>query len=178
MDTKRRSRRVGRRSEVLAVRVSPRTRYQAELLALLHQKSVSEIVEAALEQLAALPESSGGATLKGQVEVFRRRARMGDDENTDLVTETWDEEEWARRFKLYLLNADALPPMERSFWLEIYRDQSNFEDDGVPEDIDIEDDDPPTTDELIWGKPNLRLPRMKRDVVRAKWEAFLNHGAR
>lgn len=172
MEIRRRSRRVGRRSEVLAVRVSPRTRYQAELLAMLHRRSVSEIVEAALQRLASLPESSGGATLKGQVEVFRRNARMGDDEDTDLVTETWDEEEWARRFKLYLLHADALPPVERLFWLEIHRDRSNFEDDGVPDDIDIEDDIPLTADELIWGKPKLRMPRMKREVIRPKWEAF------
>ena len=172
MSTKRRLRRVGRRSEVLAVRVSPRTRYQAELLALLHQRSVSEVVEIALERLAALPESQGGATVIRPVEVFQRDAMIGDDDVIDLVTETWDEEEWARRYKLYLLHPQALPPEERSFWLQICRDRENFEDDGVPEEIELDDDIPLSADELIFGKRRLRVPAMKRDAIRAKWEKF------
>ena len=133
----------------MAVRVSPETRYRAELLGLLHQRSVSEVIEIALERLASQPESRGGAQLIDQVEAWSREDQIGDDKAVDLVAETWDEEEWARRLKLAALHPKALPPEERAFWLGILSDPDNFVRSDIPDDIDIEDGDPTPVEELI-----------------------------
>ncbi len=174
METKRRARRKGRRSEVLAVRVSPETRYRAELLGLLHQRSVSEVIEIALERLASAPESRGGAVLVNQVETWSETIKMGDDETIDLIEETWDEEEWARRLKLAALHPKCLPPEERVFWLGILGDPDNFVGSDVPDDIEIEDDEPTPVEELLFGRPALKLRPMKRDLIRHKWERFIS----
>ncbi len=160
------------------MRVSPETRYRAKLLGLLHQRSVSEVIEVALERLAAAPESRGGATLVDQVETWSQTIKIGDDEHIDLVQETWDEEEWARRLKLAALHPMGLPPEERAFWLGILRDPDNFVGSDVPDDIEIEDDDPTPVEELLFGRPALKLRPIKRDVVRGKWQDFLAFGAR
>lgn len=178
MKVKRRVRQEGRRSGVLAVRVSPEARYQAELLAQLHQRSVSEVVEIALARLAAQPESRGGAVLVRQVESWDRNAAMGSDKEIDLVQETWDDEDWARRLKLAALHPQALPPEERVFWKEVFGDRENFEDSAVPDDIDFEEDEPVASERLVFGAAPLNLPVLKRDVVRAKWERFAAAKAR
>lgn len=172
METKRRARREGRRSGVLAVRVSPETRYRAELLGLLHQRSVSEVIEIALERLASQPESRGGAQLIHQVEAWSSEDQIGDDKAVDLVAETWDEEEWARRFKLAALHPQALPPEERAFWQEILSDPENFERSEVPDDIEIEDDEPTPVEELAFGRPALELGPLERALIQAKWDTF------
>ena len=172
METKRRARREGRKSGVLAVRVSPETRYRAELLGLLHQRSVSEVIEIALERLASQPESRGGAQLIHQVEAWSSEDQIGDDKAVDLVAETWDEEEWARRFKLAALHPQALPPEERAFWQEILSDPENFERSEVPDDIEIEDDEPTPVEELAFGRPALKLRPLKRALIQAKWDTF------
>ena len=154
------------------MRVSPETRYRAELLGLLHQRSVSEVIEIALERLASAPESGGGATLVDQVETWRGTIKIGDDVSIDLVEETWDEEEWARRLKLAALHPKCLPPEERAFWLGILGDPDNFVGSDVPDDIEIEDDDPTPVEELLFGRPALKLPPMKRGQIRHKWEEY------
>ena len=154
------------------MRVSPETRYRAELLGLLHQRSVSEVIEVALERLAAAPESRGGATLVDQVETWSETIRIGDDKPIDLVQETWDEEEWARRLKLAALHPMGLPPEERAFWLGILRDPDNFVRSDIPDDIEIEDAEPTPVEELLFGRPALKLPPMKRGQIRHKWEEY------
>ena len=156
------------------MRVSPETRYRAELLGLLHQRSVSEVIEIALERLASAPESRGGAVLVDQVETWSETIRIGDDEPIDLIEETWDEEEWARRLKLAALHPKCLPPEERVFWLGILGDPDNFVGSDVPDDIEIEDDEPTPVEELLFGRPALKLRPMKRDLIRHKWERFIS----
>lgn len=157
------------------MRVSPETRYRAELLGLLHQRSVSEVIEIALERLASAPESRGGATLVNQVETWSETDRIGDEKSIDLVQETWDEEEWVRRLKLAALHPQALPPEERAFWQGILQDPENFERSETPDDIEIEDDEPTPVEELLFGRPALKLPPMRRDRIREKWLKFETH---
>jgi len=152
--------------------VSPETRYRAELLGLLHQRSVSEVIEIALERLASQPESRGGAQLVSQVEAWSSEDQIGDDKAVDLVAETWDEEGWARRLKLAALHPQALPPEERAFWLGILHDPDNFVRSDIPDDIDIEDGDPTTVEELLFGPPALKLRPLRRAAIRQKWEDF------
>ena len=156
----------------MAVRVSPETRYRAELLGLLHQRSVSEVIEIALERLASAPESRGGATLINQVETWSETDRIGDEKSIDLIQETWDEEEWVRRLKLAALHPQALPPEERAFWQGILQDPENFERSETPDDIEIEDDEPTPVEELLFGRPALKLRPLKRTQIQAKWEEF------
>lgn len=152
--------------------MSPETRYRAELLGLLHQRSVSEVIEIALERLASAPESRGGATLVHQVETWSETDRIGDEKSIDLVQETWDEEDWVRRLKLAALHPQALPPEERAFWQEILSDPKNFERPEVPDDIEIENDEPTPVEELVFGRPALKLGPLKRTLIQAKWDTF------
>ena len=176
MMVKRRTRQPGRKSGVLAVRVSPETRYRAELLALLHQRSVSEVIEIALARLAAQPESQGGAVIVRPVEVWDGKAAIGTTTSVDLVQETWDHEDWARRLKLAFLHPESLPPEERSFWQGILRDPENFEKPvdslEIPPDIEFEEDRPVELLDLVFERPNPSLRPFNRALIRAKWDAF------
>ena len=95
-----------------------------------------------------------------------------------LVEETWDEEESARRPKLAALHPKCLPPEERAFWLGILGDPDNFVGSDVPDEIEIDDAEPTPVEELLFGRPALKLPPIKRELVRGKWENFLAAGAR
>ena len=112
--------------------------------------------------------------LVNQVETWSETIKMGDDETIDLIEETWDEEEWARRLKLAALHPKCLPPEERVFWLGILGDPDNFVGSDVPDDIEIEDDEPTPVEELLFGRPALKLRPMKRDLIRHKWERFIS----
>ena len=117
---------------------------------------------------------NGGPTWRGirKVETWSETDRIGDEKSIDLVQETWDEEEWARRLKLAALHPMGLPPEERAFWLGILRDPDNFVRSDIPDDIDIEDGDPTTVEELLFGPPALKLRPLRRAAIRQKWEDF------
>ena len=40
--------------------------------------------------------------------------------------------------------------------------------------FEIEDDEPTPVEELLFGRPALKLRPMKRDLIRHKWERFIS----
>jgi len=98
-----------RRTEFVTARITGPARHYLEVLARLHDESLSSVIQRAIVQIASARVEHGGAWINADDEKSGRQ----------LATETWAEEEWVRRLKLFLVYPEWMPARERQFWEKI-----------------------------------------------------------
>ena len=98
-----------RRTEFVTARITGPARHYLEVLARLHDESLSSVIQRAIVQLASARVENGGAWINADDEKSGRQ----------LATETWAEEEWVRQLTLFLVYPDWMPARERQFWEKI-----------------------------------------------------------
>jgi hypothetical protein len=95
-----------RRTEFVTARITGPARHYLEVLARLHDESLSSVIQRAIVQMATARAEHGGAWINAD----------DDKSSRQLARDTWAEEEWLRRLKLFLIYPEWTPLRERQFW--------------------------------------------------------------
>jgi hypothetical protein len=98
-----------RRTEFVTARITGPARHYLEVLARLHDESLSSVIQRAIVQMATARVEHGGAWINPD----------NDGSSRQLARDTWAEEEWLRRLKLFLIYPEWTPARERQFWEKI-----------------------------------------------------------
>lgn len=116
----------------VTVRVSSRAKYGMELVGRLYGESLSDVVNRALKGLFENENRSVLAMIDGKT--------------TDLLRETYSEDEWERFLKLAVLYPDALSDDEKRIWTRIKGNEAYWQKTGRKRVLDL---DRAKTDEEI-----------------------------
>jgi len=95
-----------RRTEFVTARITGPARHYLEVMARLHDESLSSVIQRAIIQMGMERIEHGGAWIGADQE----------DGGTQVARDTWAPEEWLRRLKLFLEYPSWTPAREAIFW--------------------------------------------------------------
>lgn len=95
-----------RRTEFITARITGPARHYLEVLARLHDESLSSVIQRAIVQMASKRMEHGGAWIGADEEETSKQ----------VARDTWAVEEWLRRLKLFLVYPAWTPAREGAFW--------------------------------------------------------------
>ena len=105
------------KSALVTIRLTPRMRYGLDLMTRIHQRSITESVKFAIENLFATP-----------VVGLLLDARGNDEHAQDLLKLTWREEEWQRFVMVAAYYPEALTKEEVMAWQAICDNRKYWKD--------------------------------------------------
>lgn len=162
--TGRRHRSEELRTAYVTARISEQSRHYLEVLALLHHRSLSSIIEAGIDRLVGTDVRLLGSFVPTGFDE-ETRCPVG----TNYAVDTWAPEEWLRRFKMSLIEPRTfLSPAEEQFWMAISKQRDLYWLPGNPE--DLPDDARRRLGDYVLG---IGIPN--ESAIQKAWEDFKNN---